>query len=245
MGVMLDAPWNGVVFAPPTAIDIATIEDAIRDSAAFANQLDRNHTLPRSSRNLAHDASRRRGARDVQRCGIRRAARHRGDNPGTQTRVRGLGDDARPRMGGRRRRGGAESGRVLDYRGNPRSADRLSSSRLPQDVPGAREIHKTRQAGRRLDLLFDLALSTVAVEGSPTENFPTLHQSNALEEGGQTTITVGASAYTFNSNGPVQLPQGNVFCGERHERRRRSVDPGYGFLDDRANGIVIAIPAVR
>jgi hypothetical protein len=29
MGVMLDAPWNGVVFAPPTPIDIATIEDAI------------------------------------------------------------------------------------------------------------------------------------------------------------------------------------------------------------------------
>src|SRR5260370_18172539 len=29
MGVMLDAPWNGVVFTPPTAIDIATIEDAI------------------------------------------------------------------------------------------------------------------------------------------------------------------------------------------------------------------------
>ena len=29
MGVMLDAPWNGVVFAPPTPLDIATIEDAI------------------------------------------------------------------------------------------------------------------------------------------------------------------------------------------------------------------------
>ncbi len=29
MGVMLDAPWNGVVFTPQTAIDIATIENAI------------------------------------------------------------------------------------------------------------------------------------------------------------------------------------------------------------------------
>ena len=29
MGVMLDGPWNGVTFSPPTAIDIATIEDAI------------------------------------------------------------------------------------------------------------------------------------------------------------------------------------------------------------------------
>jgi hypothetical protein len=29
MGVMLDGAWNGVVFTPPTAIDIATIEDAI------------------------------------------------------------------------------------------------------------------------------------------------------------------------------------------------------------------------
>ena len=29
MGVMLDGPWNGVTFAPPTPIDIATIGDAI------------------------------------------------------------------------------------------------------------------------------------------------------------------------------------------------------------------------
>ena len=29
MGVMLDGPWNGVTFSPPSAIDIATIGDAI------------------------------------------------------------------------------------------------------------------------------------------------------------------------------------------------------------------------
>ncbi len=183
MGVMLDAPWNGVVFAPPTAIDIATIEDAIVNSAALANQLDRNRALPRSSRDLAHDASRRRGAGDVQRRAIRRAARHRGDNPGTQTRVRGLSDDARPRMGGRRRRGGPESGRVLDHRGNPRGADRISDSRLPQDVPGARKIRKARQAGRRLDLLFDLRAQHRRSRRLAAREFPTLHQGHRAGRG--------------------------------------------------------------
>ncbi len=51
MGAMLDAPWNGMVFTPPTAIDIAKIEDAILgrlssqiDSIEIAHYPDRPET---------------------------------------------------------------------------------------------------------------------------------------------------------------------------------------------------------
>jgi hypothetical protein len=86
------------------------------------------------------------------------------------------------------------------------------------------------------------ALSTVAVEGSPTENFPLFIKGNALEEGGLTTVTVGASAYTFNSNGQVQLPHGNVFAVSVTAVGGAALIQGTDFSIDRANGIVIAIP---
>ena len=54
------------------------------------------------------------------------------------------------------------------------------------------------------------ALSTIACEASQPEDFPLFIKGIALEEGGQTSVTVGAAAYTFNSNSQIQLPVGNV-----------------------------------
>src|SRR5208282_5782196 len=87
-----------------------------RQSAAFANQLDRNRALSGSARELAPDASRGRGAGDVQGRAVWRVGRHRGDNPGTQARIRDRDNDARPRMGGRWRPVGAKSRRIRDHR---------------------------------------------------------------------------------------------------------------------------------
>ena len=65
MGVMLDVPWNGVVFTPPTAIDIATIEDAIVNRlSSQINSIEIAH-YPDQSRDLAPDASRGRGIGSV------------------------------------------------------------------------------------------------------------------------------------------------------------------------------------
>ena len=86
------------------------------------------------------------------------------------------------------------------------------------------------------------ALSTVAVEGSQPQNFPLFIKGIALEEGGESTITVGASAYTFNSNGQVQLPHGNVFALSVTSPGGAALIQGTDFSVDRANGIVIAIP---
>jgi hypothetical protein len=86
------------------------------------------------------------------------------------------------------------------------------------------------------------ALSTVAVEASQPDDFPLFIKGVALEEGGLTSITVGASAYTFNSNLQVMLPQGNVFAVSITTSGGAALIQGTDFSIDRANGIVTAIP---
>jgi hypothetical protein len=86
------------------------------------------------------------------------------------------------------------------------------------------------------------ALSTVAVEASQPDGFPLFIKGIALEEGGQTSITVGPAAYTFNSNLRVQLPHGNVFAVSITGPGGAALIQGTDFSVDRAGGIVTAIP---
>jgi hypothetical protein len=85
------------------------------------------------------------------------------------------------------------------------------------------------------------ALSTVACEATQPEDFPLFIKGIALEKGGQTSITVGAAAYTFNSNSQIQLPQGNVFAVSITGPGGASLIEGTDFSIDRANGIVTAL----
>jgi hypothetical protein len=81
----------------------------------------------------------------------------------------------------------------------------------------------------------------VAVEASKPDNFPLFIKGIALEDGGESTITVGASSYTFNSSLQVQLPQGNVFAVSIAGPGGAALIQGTDFSVDRANGIVTAI----
>ena len=84
-------------------------------------------------------------------------------------------------------------------------------------------------------------LATPAVEVSTTENFPLFIRGVAMEEGGETSIAVGAASYTFDSNGRVTLAHGNVFAvsviAQGGIARRIGVD----FTVDRVNGIVATV----
>jgi hypothetical protein len=86
------------------------------------------------------------------------------------------------------------------------------------------------------------AVVTMALEGSRTDNFPVFIKGIGLEEAGQTTITVAASAYTFDSTGKVQLPHGNVFAVRITAPAGAPLTQGTAFTIDRANGIVNAMP---
>src|SRR5260370_19104640 len=84
-------------------------------------------------------------------------------------------------------------------------------------------------------------VTTMAVEGSHLDGFPLFIKGVALEEAGQTSITVGAAAYTFDSTGKVQLPHGNVFAVRITAPGGAALAQGTDFTIDRANGIVTAI----
>src|SRR5260370_36405998 len=78
------------------------------------------------------------------------------------------------------------------------------------------------------------------VEGSHRDGSPPFIKGVALEESGQTSITVGAAAYTFDSTGRVQLPHGNVFAVSITGPGGAALTNGTDFTIDRANGIVTA-----
>jgi hypothetical protein len=81
----------------------------------------------------------------------------------------------------------------------------------------------------------------VAVEASRTDGFPLFTRGIALEEGGQTSVTVGSVAYTFNSSLQVQLPQGNVFAVSIVGPGGAALIQGTDYSVDRASGVVTAL----
>jgi len=242
MGVMLDAPWNGVVFAPPTAIDIATIEDAI------VNQL-RSQI---SSIEIAHYPDRPETWRMTHRVGaalvMYKGAEYSGLlDTAAIIQERKLEFEISVMM---RDLGWAVGG---DASGpSPGAYAIIESIRTALTgflIPGCRKMYPVREKFIKRDkqggvwtYSSSFALSTVAVEASQPDDFPLFIKGVALEEGGLTSITVGASAYTFNSNLQVMLPQGNVFAVSITTSGGAALIQGADFSIDRANGIVTAIP---
>ena len=243
MGVMLDAPWNGLVFTPPTAIDIGTIEDAIVTqlrSQISAIEITHYPDRPETWR-LTH----RVGAALVMYKGA-----HYGDLLDTAATIqeRKLEFEVSIMM---RDLGWAVGG---DAAGPSPGAyaiiEAVRTALTGFEIPGCRKMYpvsekfvKRDKQGGVWTYASTFALSTVAVEGSPTDDFPLFTKGIALDEGGESTITVGASAYTFNSNLQVQLPHGNVFAVSVTSPGGGVLIQGTDFSVDRANGIVIAIPS--
>jgi hypothetical protein len=82
----------------------------------------------------------------------------------------------------------------------------------------------------------------MALEASTQGNFPLFIKGTALEEGGQTARVATQAAYTFNSQGAIQLPMGNVANlvitatgGGNH------YSPGTDYTLDAVNGIITQI----
>jgi hypothetical protein len=242
MGVMLDASWNGVTFAPATAIDIATIEDAI--VTQLRSQI--------SSIEITHYPDRPETWRLTHRVGaalvMYKGAQY-GDLLDTAAVIqeRKLEFEISVMM---RDLGWAVGG---DASGPSPGAyailEALRAALTGYQVPGCRKMYPIRERFVKRDkqggvwtYSSTFALSTVAVEGAQPDDFPLFIKGIALEEGGQTTTTVGASAYTFNSSLQVQLPHGNVFAVTVTGPGGVALIQGTDFSVDRANGIVAAIP---
>ncbi|HYL58619.1 MAG TPA: Gp37 family protein [Candidatus Acidoferrales bacterium] len=241
MGAMLDAAWNGAVFAPPTRVDIASIE------AAILGQLRALIT----GIEIAHYPDRPESWRMTHRVGaalvMYKGAEYGGllDTAAViQERklefeiallMRDLGWSV----------GGATAG---PSPGAYAMIESIRNALTGFRAPGCGKMHPVREKfverdkqGGVWSYALTFHLTTPAVEASTTENFPLFVRGLAMEEGGETSIAVGAASYTFDSNGRVTLANGNVFAvsviAQGGVARRLGVD----FTVDRVNGIVAAM----
>jgi len=242
MGAMLDAPWNGMVFTPPTAIDIATIEDAI------VNQL-RSQI---NSIEIAHYPDRPESWRLTHRVGAA-LVMYKGAQYGELVDTAAIIQERKLEFEiaiMMRDLGWAVGG---DPSGPSPGAyaiiESIRTALTGYRIAGCRKMYPVRENFVKRDkqggvwtYASTFALSTVAVEASQPEGFPLFIKGIALEEGGETSITVGAAAYTFGSNLQVQLPQGNVFAVSVTGPGGAALIQGTDFSVDRVGGIVTAIP---
>jgi hypothetical protein len=242
MGAMLDAPWNGVIFSPPTAIDIATIEDAIVtqlssqiDSIEIAHYPDRPETW-RLTHRVGAALVMYKGAQYGDFLDTAAIIQERKLEFEISVMMRDLGWAV----------GGDPSG---PSPGAYAIIEAIRTALTGFVIPGCRKIYPLREKFMKRDkqggvwtYASTFALSTVAVEVSKPDNFPLFIKGIALEEGGQTSVTVSAAAYTFNSSQQVQLPQGNVFAVSITAPGRAALVLGTDFTVDRADGIITAIP---
>jgi hypothetical protein len=241
MGVFLDQPWTGVTFAPPTAIDIATIEDAIVNqlrsqisSIEIAHYPDSPETW-RMTHRIGAALVMYKGAQYGEMLDTAAVIQERKLEFEVAVMMRDLGWAV----------GGDASGP------SPGAYSIIESVRTALTgflVPGCRKMYPLREKFVKRDkqggvwtYASTFALSTVAVEASQPDDFPLFTRGLALEEGGLTTITVGAAAYTFNSSLQVQLPNNNVFAVSITGPGGGLLIQGMDFSVDRADGIVTAL----
>ena len=115
-------------------------------------------------------------------------------------------------------------------------------------VPGARKIFMVREKFVERDAdggvwtyLLTIALTTMALEPSATEDFPLFIKGVALATGGESTVTIGATQFTFNSQNQIQLPNGNIVALTVSALGGSAFILGTDFTLDPVNGIVTRI----
>src|SRR5271170_6631113 len=198
MGVMLDTPWNGASFTPPTPIDIATIEEAIVDQLQsqinlieIAHYPDRPETW-RMTHRVGAALVMYKGAKYGEQLDTAAIVQERKLEFEISVMVRDLGWAV----------GGEASG---PSPGAYAILESIRSTLTGYCIPGCRKIYPVQEKFIKRDkqggvwiYASTFALSTVAVEASQPDDFPLFIRGVAVEEGGETTIALGAVPYTFN-----------------------------------------------
>lgn len=241
MAPAIDQPWSGRVFSPPTPLDIGTIENAIveRLRAAISSiEVARFPGEPGDYR-MTHRVGAAlvvyRGSTYGEVTDTAAVAQERRMEFDVTVLVRDLGWGA----------GGGPSGT------SPGAYAILESVRLALtgfQVPGARKmrlvrerfVERDRQGGVFIYVI-TVALSTVVVEPSIGTDFPLFVKGVALESGGETTVTLGASPFSFDSNDQIELPHLNVIALSLSTLDGIVRSPGIDYSLDGANGLVIRI----
>lgn len=210
MGVTLDTPWAGQTFAPPTPLDIATIESAI--AAQMRAKITDVEVVQFPDKPSAYRLTHRIGAALVA---------WRGATYGS------LNDTAAIVQA---RRLEFEIALVVRDLGWSFGADpsgpspgaytlleAVRSALTGFRVPGCRKMYPLRESflgrdpqGGAWMWSSMYALDTMALEASTVNNFPAFTKGTALEQGAQTTANAQPADYTFNAQDLIQLPARNL-----------------------------------
>src|SRR5579859_4726422 len=209
--VVLDSPWLGETYTPPTPLDIETIETTV--VSRLSAQI--------SGIEIAHFPDQPEAYRMTHRIGAA-LVRYEGADYGklmdsaaiVQERtlkfevtimMRDLGWSV----------GGAPAGG-----GTPGAYAMIEAVRAALTgfrVPGCEKTYPLRERFLKRDkqggvwiYAITVAMRTVAVEPTTPTNYPLLTRARAQEQGNITGVGVAPLLYTFNSSGQIQLPQGNV-----------------------------------
>jgi hypothetical protein len=210
MGVVLDAPWAGSTFNPPTALDIATIETAI--VARLSAQV--------SGLEIAHYPDRPESYRLTHRVGAA-LVRYDGATYGPLGDVAAVVQRRELKFAIRlmvRDLGWSFGGDAAGP--NPGAYALMETMRIAltgYQIGGCGKIYPLRERFVERDQQGGVwvyesifALTTMAVEPSVPDNFPQFVYGVAQEQGGQTNVAVAAAQYTFNGADQIAIGQGNI-----------------------------------
>jgi hypothetical protein len=241
MGIVLDTPWIGQQFSPPTPIDIASIETAIvARLQAMVTSIEIAHfpDNPKSYR-LTHRIGAAlvvyRGSDYGQVEDTAAIIQERKMEFDVTVLVRDLGWS----VGGTPGATSPGAYAILEA---------IRAALTGYQVPGARKIFMVREKFVERDAeggvwiyLLTIALTTMAVEPSTTENFPLFIKGVALETGGESTVTLGATQFTFNAQDQIQLPNGSIIALTVSAPGGSAFILGTDYTLDAVNGIVTRI----
>ncbi|HXZ87645.1 MAG TPA: Gp37 family protein [Candidatus Binataceae bacterium] len=207
---VLDSPWTGTSFAPPTPLDIATIENAILTqlrsaigTIEIAHYPDRPESY-RMTHRIGAALVRYEGARYERLMDTAAVVQERRLQFEITLMMRDLGWGV----------GGQADGTSP---GAYALIEEVRAALTGFRVPGCSKMYPLRErfAGRDKQgavwvYAIRFGLTTAAVEPSSADNFPLFVKGIAQEQSGLTAISLAPAPYTFNTNGQIQLPQGNV-----------------------------------
>jgi hypothetical protein len=237
--VVLDSPWLGQVFTPPTPLDIEAIETTV------VNQLSDQIT----GLEIARFPDQPEAYRMTHRIGAA-LVRYEGADYGklidsaavVQERtlkfeimimVRDLGWS----LGGR-----ASGGTPGAYA----TIEAVRAALTGFRVPGCEKTYPLRERFLKRDkqggvwiYAITFAMRTVAVERSTPNDFPLLTLARAQEQGNITAVGVGPTLYTFDSSMQIQLPHGNLSAlSVKNPTTNALYIVGIDYTVDEVNGVV-------
>jgi hypothetical protein len=237
--VVLDSPWIGQSFTPPTPLDIGTIE------AAIVNQLNTQITDIED----AHFPDAPEAYRMTHRIGAA-LVRYEGGEYGKLidtaaiVQERTLKFEVTVMMRDLGWNVGGPSGGVTPGAYAMMGAVRLALTGY--QVPGCGKAYPLRERFVKRDkqggvwiYAISFALRTAAVEASAPDNYPLLIMATTQEQGGITAVSVAPAVYQFNQTGQIQLANGNISALLVSNPATGSLyTAGNDYTLDAANGII-------